>query len=136
VFEKGQYELALELFQKALKPLSPMGAPQYYNAVCLLKTGRLREAIAELERMTWWTFISTDNLNFNFLPLAGHWSVTSVKAHYWLGVAYEQQGNKVKAKEEYGKFLDIWKDADFNSPEIADAKARLAKLNASSKSSS
>ncbi|HEU4437352.1 MAG TPA: tetratricopeptide repeat protein, partial [candidate division Zixibacteria bacterium] len=135
-FEEGKYELALEQFQKALKPLFPMGAPQYYYALCLLKTGRLREAIAELERMTWWTFISTDNLNFNFLPIQRHWSVTSVKAHYWLGVAYEQQGDKEKAKKEYETFLDIWKDADFNSPELADAKGRLAKLKLSSKSSS
>ncbi len=135
-YEEGKYEHALEQFQKALKPLFPKGAPQYRYAVCLLKTGHLQEAIAELERMTWWTFISTDNLNFNFLPVPGHWSVASVKAHYWLGVAYEQLGNKAKAKEEYEKFLEIWKDADFNSPELADAKARLAKLNLSSKSSS
>ncbi|HXF49484.1 MAG TPA: protein kinase [Verrucomicrobiae bacterium] len=127
-FEEGKYALAVEQFQKALKPLFPMGAPQYPYAVCLLKTGRLREAIAEFERMTWWTFISTDNLNFNFLPVTGHWSVTSVKAHYWLGVAYEQKGDKERARKEYETFLEIWKDADFNSPEIADAKVRLERL--------
>ena len=49
-------------------------------------------------------------------------------AHYWLGVAYEQQGNKEKAINEYKKFMDIWKDADFNSPEMKDAKTRVAKL--------
>ncbi len=127
-YEKGKYEPALEQFQKALKPLSPNRAPQYRYAVCLLKTGHVTEALSELERLTWWTSISTGSLNLNFLPTLGHWSIASVKAHYWLGVAYEQQGNKVKAREEYEKFLEIWKETDFNSPELADAKARLAKL--------
>lgn len=135
-YEDGKYELALEQFQKALKPLFPNRAPQYRYAVCLLKTGHLPEAIAELERLTWWTFISTPTLNLNFLPTLGHWSIASVKAHYWLGVAYEQQGDKEKAKKEYETFLEIWKDADFNSLELTDAKTRLAKLNLSSKSSS
>lgn len=52
------------------------------------------------------------------------------KAHYWLGVAYEQQGEKSRAIDEYGKFLETWKDADFKSDEIRDAKARLVKLKA------
>jgi len=56
------------------------------------------------------------------------WPVPQVKAHYWLGVAYEKQGDKNKALAEYKKFLDIWKDADFNSPEMKDAKVRVAKL--------
>jgi len=127
-YEERKYALALEKFQKALRPLFPNRAPLYHYAVSLLKTGRLPEAIAELERMTWWSPISLPNISLFFLPVSGYWPIAAVKAHYWLGVAYEQQGNKAKAKEEYEKFLEIWKDADFNSPEMADAKQRLEKL--------
>ncbi|MCI0597443.1 MAG: tetratricopeptide repeat protein, partial [candidate division Zixibacteria bacterium] len=83
---------------------------------------------AEFERMTWWSPISTPTISLFFLPASGYWPIAAVKAHYWLGVAYEQQGNKAKAKEEYEKFLEIWKDADFNSSEMADAKQRLERL--------
>jgi hypothetical protein len=54
--------------------------------------------------------------------------IPNVKAHYWLGVAYQKLGEKEMAIKEYKIFLDTWKDADFNSPELNDAKIRLQKL--------
>jgi serine/threonine protein kinase/tetratricopeptide (TPR) repeat protein len=48
--------------------------------------------------------------------------------HYRLGNLYEQRGLKDKAAEQYKKFLEIWKEADPGSPEVEDAKVRLAKL--------
>jgi len=122
-YERGNYAAAVEKFEKAVNNLWPNRAPLYEHAVSLLKTGRLEEAVSELKRLCWWV-IDTDNFNLSSRP----WALTSVKAHYWLGVAYEQQGNKAQAREEYEKFLEIWKEADFNSPELADAKIRLAKL--------
>ena len=35
-----------------------------------------------------------------------------------------------KATSEYERFLEIWNDADEDTPEVADAKARLAALGA------
>jgi TolA-binding protein len=64
----------------------------------------------------------------NVIGSIAYWPVQAVKAHYWLGVAYEQQGNKKEAVKEYKKFLKIWKDADFDSPEITDANRRVLKL--------
>lgn len=84
--------------------------------------------MAELKRLAWWSPISFPPISLTGLPSMDYWPIGSVKAHYWLGVAYELQGNKNEASREYGIFLDTWKDAEKEWPEMADAKARLAKL--------
>ncbi|MCI0329990.1 MAG: protein kinase [candidate division Zixibacteria bacterium] len=127
-YEEGKFDMALEKFKSALGPQFPKRAPQFYYAVCLLKTRHLAEAIEELKRVTWWSPISLPTISLNFLPVADYWPIAAVKAHYWLGVAYEQKGDKEQARKEYEKFLEIWKNADFNSPEMADAKQRLERL--------
>ena len=127
-FEEGKYEDALQKFKKAIQVLPPNHEPNIFYAICLLQTDQTVDAINELQRLSQWS--STNDL-YIIGSLPGevtYWPIQSVKAHYWLGVAYEQQGKKEKAISEYKKFLDIWKDADFNSPEIKDAKVRLAKL--------
>ena len=43
-------------------------------------------------------------------------------------MAYESSGWTGKAIEQYGKFLQIWKDADPGIPEIDDARLRLERL--------
>ncbi len=127
-YEEGKYGLAVDQFNKAFQHLFPNHAPQLVYAISLLKSGHAPEAIRELQRATWWVHISFPPINLQFLPRAGSFAFNSVKAHYWLGVAYEQAGRKKDAIGEYEKFLDIWKDADFKSPEMQDARARLAKL--------
>ena len=41
---------------------------------------------------------------------------------------YEEKCWKGKAIEHYKKFLDLWKNADFGIPEVADAKNWLSQL--------
>jgi hypothetical protein len=41
---------------------------------------------------------------------------------------HEQKGTKVKAKENYERFLDFWKDAEPGLPEVEDAGNRLPSL--------
>ncbi|MBI3363850.1 MAG: tetratricopeptide repeat protein [Ignavibacteriae bacterium] len=127
-FENGKYDAALEQMNTAFRAVPPHHAPFYHHAVCLLKSGNLSEALNELNRLTRWSPIRYTPYDLDGLPLASYWLIGLAKAHYWLGVAHEQQGEKEKAVTEYQKFLELWKDADFDSPEIKDAKQRLSKL--------
>jgi Tfp pilus assembly protein PilF len=72
-----------------------------------LQLGRLDEAVAEYERIL--------KLNPNY-PLV----------HYHLAQAYERKGQNDQAHSEYEQFLNKWKDADADVPEMIAAKKALA----------
>jgi serine/threonine protein kinase/Tfp pilus assembly protein PilF len=80
------------------------------------KKGDLDNAIAEYEQLT--TIDPKSRVRYLIHPLY----------HYRLGQVYEQKGLKDKAKTQYERFLDGWKDADAGHPEVADAKKRLTLL--------
>lgn len=50
------------------------------------------------------------------------------KYYYRLGKLYEEKGSSAKAITRYARFLELWKDADENSPELIDARIRLEYL--------
>ena len=50
------------------------------------------------------------------------------KSIYLLAKVYEQMGKRRLAINNYTKFLEMWKNADEDLPDLIDAKARLAKL--------
>jgi tetratricopeptide (TPR) repeat protein len=47
---------------------------------------------------------------------------------YRLGKLCERQGDRPQAVEYYGKFVELWKNADRVRPELEDAQSRLAAL--------
>lgn len=75
---------------------------------CLV-LGRTDEAIAEYERIL--------KINPRY-PLA----------HYHLGQAYERKGARDLARTAYAQFLEHWRDADPDIPELIEAKRRLVAL--------
>ena len=50
------------------------------------------------------------------------------KVYFELGQLYEKKGLKEKARENYEKFLELWKDADPGITEVEDARKKLAGL--------
>ncbi len=50
------------------------------------------------------------------------------RSYYMLGKIFEHQSEKSRARINYEKFLDLWKDADPGLPEVQDARKRLAGL--------
>ena len=127
-FEEEKIEPALDGFRKVIQALPPNHEPNIFYGIALLKTGQTSEAITELQKLSYWP-PNNDIYILRGRPGADlDWPVPAVKAHYWLGVAYAQQGNKEKAEAEFKKFLDTWKDADFTSPELKDAKIQIQKF--------
>ena len=127
-FEEGNYKMALKKFEKALDILPLNHEPNIFYSVCLLKCGYLSKAITEFKRLIYWPGNVSNYLLGDMIGAMAYWPVQAVKAHYWLGVAYEEQIKREEAINEYKKFLDLWKDADFESPEINVANKRVLKL--------
>jgi tetratricopeptide (TPR) repeat protein len=75
-------------------------------ADALLELGRFDEAAAEYRRVL--------NVNPNY-PMA----------RYRLGLALDGKGLRREARAEFKRFLEIWKDADPDIPELVEAQSRL-----------
>ena len=90
----------------------------YTQGLAYLRVERWSEAVAKLERCR-------DMLDAPGTPLPHLY----VRTHVYLAQAYEGTGEFQKAIHEYETFIGAWQDADAAfSGEVADARARLAKL--------
>jgi len=114
----GTPSKAADFFGRACGRLDFEGDAFFFDplARALYESGDLDKARKEYEKITLLT-----------LGRLYHGDIYA-KAFYMLGKIAEQQGDKAHARENYRKFLDLWKDADPGLPEVPDAKARLAVL--------
>jgi len=105
----GRAAEAIDHLQEARRHLPAPWAIESFEsglADCYLELGRFDEAIAEYERI----------LRLN--PNQRLW-------HYRLGLACQRKGDTGRAASEWRRFLEIWKDADSDIPELLDARRRL-----------
>ena len=107
--KKDQSDEAIFNFQEALKHKPPIWNIESHEdalANAYLELGRIDEAITEYQRIL--------QLNPNY-PLA----------RFHLAQAFERKGLNEEARTEYLNFLEIWKEADADIPEIIIAKKSI-----------
>jgi tetratricopeptide (TPR) repeat protein/DNA-binding winged helix-turn-helix (wHTH) protein len=108
--KSGRGREAIEKFKEALQHRAPIWNVDAYEdclANAYLELDRVDESIAEYERIL--------KLNPNY-PLI----------HYHLAQAYARKGQNDQARSEYQRFLEVWKDADADIPEVVNAKKTLS----------
>jgi tetratricopeptide (TPR) repeat protein len=112
----GRTAEALEHFRAAMNQAPPYWHIDSYED-CLangyLDMGRPEDAIAEYERIL--------RLNPRY-PLA----------HYRLALAYERLRRPREARQAYQQFLEVWKSADPDIPEVTSARAKLGRSHVAS----
>ncbi len=117
--QKKNYSNALALFD-SLKSYNIESFTYliYFDLVKLqLELGYYKEALQSAQ--------NTLNLSDEFYIF---FPIYHPKLYFYAGRAYEGLGNYTLAKENYNKFLDIWKNADGDLPELVEVKSRLKKL--------
>jgi tetratricopeptide (TPR) repeat protein len=119
--ERENYPKAIDYFQKAISllPYTVDGKREYRPlfinslAEAYYKAGDLAKALEEYKRISSLTFSRMWDGDIY------------ARSFYMMGVVYERMGRKAKATENYGRFLELWKDADPGIPEVNDARKRL-----------
>lgn len=122
--KKGKLSKAIDHLQRARA--QDAGSPPIFltSAIVALaaayeQAGKLAMAREEYEKVPLLT---------NGRLLDGY---TYAGSFYALGKICERQNDRAKAIEYYGKFLELWKNADPGLPEVEDARKRLAGLKGS-----
>jgi tetratricopeptide (TPR) repeat protein/class 3 adenylate cyclase len=116
---KGECAKAESLAGKVLKDVrTDVTNPLLYSlAECQFESGQLDKAEKSLFQLQQ---VFDDQFGFR--------AVFYPKSYHLLGKIYEKQNDRKRAIQNYEKFLDIWKDADEDLPDLIDAKRRLSAL--------
>jgi len=119
--EKKNYTEAIDYAERAIDllyggPLTKRADFIASLALAFYQSGDMEKARIEYEKVSKMTS-----------GRLGHGAIYA-NSFYMLGKIYEEQGDTAKAKENYEKFLDLWKDADPGIEEVEDAKKRVSGL--------
>jgi tetratricopeptide (TPR) repeat protein len=113
--KSGEPDSAVACWQEMVE--SNPGVDTYlYLGASLIEAGQFAEAVTQIEHAL--------SLHVQILDAPDE----SVLCHYYLGQAYEGNGQVRDAIEQYETFLDIWKNADEGLEAVEDARARLQRL--------
>jgi len=118
--ERANFSTAIDYFEQALNLLPYQMYPEYGQALFFeplalahYKAGDMEKAQKEYERII---SLTTGRLLYGDIY---------ARSLYMLGDIYEKRALKGKAKEQYQRFINLWKNADPGLPEIEDARKRL-----------
>ncbi len=119
---KGEYEEVISDYQAYLQRRGPLAKLRngYNLAQCYFESGQSERAIEAIH--------TAQRIYLRSFGAAHYRAAFYPRGFYLLGKIYEKKGDQKLAIENYEKFLDLWKDADKDLPELIDAKSRLAKL--------
>jgi serine/threonine protein kinase/tetratricopeptide (TPR) repeat protein len=123
-YKAGDYAYSEKLF---ITPLKYNIRLYWRTAIAQFQAKKYNEALEQFQKL-----IGRDG--FDPERRGVYWSYQNpeydvILAYYYLGRIAETQGKKDEARRRYQEFLAHWEKADFNRPEIADAKAKLQTLN-------
>jgi tetratricopeptide (TPR) repeat protein len=121
---RGRYDEAITHFKTGASHTAPDNAGW---AVL-----RLDLALAFIEAKRYAEAIDVYDATLERTPSLEYIVVEHVNGYYYLGLAYENTGDRRKAIENYERFLDIRSVADPGVPLVDDARQRLERLRAGS----
>jgi DNA-binding winged helix-turn-helix (wHTH) protein/tetratricopeptide (TPR) repeat protein len=115
LISSGDGVAAIDALQPTLRFVKTTVTPSYARGLAYLQISQGKKAEDEFQQI-----INRKGV----LPLALEHPI----AHLGLGRAYTLQGNEVRAREEYIKFLTLWKNADPGVPIFKQAKMEFERL--------
>jgi tetratricopeptide (TPR) repeat protein len=120
---RGDAALAPRELKQADAMLSPRGFPGLVPTPHVpiwfsLATAHL-EAGDDAEAARWFQRIA-DSVDEHV-----EWPVPFVRSFYFLGRYYERRGDTTRARENYRRFFDYWKDGDLDRERVEEARKKL-----------
>jgi tetratricopeptide (TPR) repeat protein len=113
----GRYDLATDVIDSVRVSYHPL-LTNFTRGVAYLRSGRWRASVEKLEYCR-----DAFDVQDDFPPNV------CVPVHYYLGQAYEGNGESAKAIKEYEAFIAMWHDADaMFIGQVNDARQRLKRL--------
>ena len=119
----GNHARAIENAKAAVDSLGPQSSYSNPDAYVHDTLGRAYEGAGDWENARR-TYEGLQKLTFGRLYGGNVYALS----FYRVGLIDEKLGDKAGARKNYEKFLELWKDADPDLPEPADARKRLAAL--------
>jgi len=132
MFHLNRFEEAAEYYDTLLQEEDRKSFFRYRFAKCLYDLEKYAEAkniLLNLQKVDDVWPMPTD-IMYDWEKIGFYYYYPRI--YYLLGLVNEELGEKEEAMEAYRKFLDIWKEADEDLPELIDAKERLERLNGQS----